>query len=277
MAGMAAKRSGWLIAMLLGVAAIVLIGTGFVNALPSMISGASRQAPIVVSQPPAVDFAAGPLLDSGYDVSFPQCGRLLPAPTEGFAIVGIHGGRPFADQPCFPDQAWWAQQHNGFAVYMNTEYTGEGDPAALGREMADDVAIRIRMQYLPEQTPVWLDVETDNYWRGTPEQHNALISAIANRLTELGHPVGVYSAPNLWRTITGGADPGMPIWLAIGKGTREKAENACGRVGFGGQTPSLVQWVQVAEDGALLDHNLICPGVTPTGLLLPTSSWQAGT
>ncbi len=271
------QRSWWLFGMLAGVAAIVLVGSGFVAALPAMISGAPREAPIVVTQPPAADFASGPLLDSGYDVSFPQCDRLLPPATEGFAIVGIHGGRPLRDQPCFPDQAWWAQQHNGFAVYMNTEFTGEGDPVALGREMADDVAIRIRMQYLPEQTPVWLDVETDNYWRGTTEQHNALIGAIANRLAELGHPVGVYSAPNLWRTITGGADPGTPIWLAIGTGTRDKAENACGRIGFGGRTPSMVQWIEPGPDGALLDHNIICPGVTPTGLLMPTSNWASET
>ncbi len=271
---MAGRGYGWLLGALVGIAAIVIVGSGLVAALPSMISGATRAEPITVAQPVAADFASGPLLDAGYDVSFPQCGRLLPPAGEGFAIVGVHGGRPFRDQPCFPDQIWWAQQHNGFAVYMNTEYTGEGDPVERGRAMADDVAIRMEMQYLPKQTPVWLDVETDNYWRGTPEQHNALIGAIANRLAELGHPVGVYSAPNLWRTITGGADPGMPIWLAIGRGSREQAEKACGRIGFGSRTPSLVQWVEPGPDGALIDHNIICADTSVTGLLMPTSNWQ---
>ncbi|MDQ1245656.1 MAG: hypothetical protein QG597_23, partial [Actinomycetota bacterium] len=219
------------VTIVLLLAVLVLVGSGFLAAVPSMIGGGPRLTPLNVAQPVPAPFPAGPRLNSGYDVSFPQCERLLPAASEGFAIVGVNGGRAFADQPCFPDQAWWAQQHDGFAVYMNTEYDGTAEPVALGARMAQDVVARMDTQLLPSQTPVWLDVETDNNWRGTSEQHNQLLQSIAASLAEYGHPVGVYSAPKLWRTITGGVDPGMPIWLAVGKGTREKAEAACGRVG----------------------------------------------
>lgn len=268
------RRSGCLmtsaVTFVLGLAAFVLVGSGFVAALPGMIGGGTRLAPLVITQPVPAPFPDGPRLNDGYDVSFPQCDRLLPAPTQGFAIVGVNGGRAFKDQPCFPDQAWWAQQHDGFAVYMNTEYDGTSDPVALGSAMAADVVARMDAQLLPSQTPVWLDVETDNNWRGTPEQHNQLLQSIAATLAEYGHPVGAYSAPKLWRTITGGIDPGMPIWLAVGTGTREKAEAACGRVGFGGREPSLVQWIENGPDGLPLDHDLICPGVDATGLLMPS-------
>lgn len=267
-------RSGCLMTIAVGLAAamaaIVLVGSGFVSALPSMLGGGTRLQPLEVAQASPAAFEPGPGSDTGYDVSFPQCATYLPEPTNGFAIVGVNGGRPFTDQPCFPDQVWWAQQHDGFAVYMNTAYDGTSDPVALGRSMAEDVVARMDRQYLPTQTPVWLDVETDNNWLGTADQHNALLAAIAARLTELGHPVGVYSAPKLWRNITGGVDPGMPIWLAVGRGTRDKAAQACGRIGFGGRTPSIVQWIEAGPDGALLDHDLLCPGVSATGLLLST-------
>lgn len=260
-----------IVVVVAAVAAVILVGSGFVAALPSFVGGTPAVAGISVAQAAAAPLAP-PRENSGYDVSFPQCASYLPPVTHGFAIVGVHGGRPFKDQPCLAEQAWWAQQHDAFAVYMNTEFTADMDPVSGGRAMADDAAARMDALYLPAQTPVWLDVETDNYWQGTREQHGQLIGAIAGRLAELGHPVGVYSAPRLWRTITGGVDPGMPIWLAIGKSTREQAERACATSGFGGRKPSMVQWIQTTGDGVPLDHDLICPDVEPAGLLMPGAS-----
>lgn len=254
--------------VVLAVAALALVGAGLVSALPSMVASGTAPRTIAVAQPEAVPFT-GPGTNLGFDVSFPQCGGYLPTPTDGFAIVGVHGGRPGKDQPCLPDQAWWAQQFDGFAVYVNTEYDGTADPVVAGVAIADDAIARMERQYLPSTTPVWLDVETDNYWQGTREQHIALIEAAGARFAERGHPVGVYSAPRLWRQITGGVDPGMPIWLAIGRNDRNAAERACQTSGFGGKRPSMVQWVQPRPDGTLLDHNVICPEVDPTGLLHP--------
>lgn len=258
-----------LVLVVLAVAALALVGSGLVSALPMMVAGGTSARTMVVTQPAAAPFA-GPSSNEGYDVSFPQCGTYLPEPTDGFAIVGVHGGRPSKDQPCLPEQAWWAQQFDGFAVYVNTEFDGVSDPVAAGVALADDAVARMDRQYLPSTTPVWLDVETDNLWRGTREQHVALLEAAAGRFAELGHPVGVYSAPRLWRTITGGVDPGMPIWLAIGPDDRQSAERACQTSGFGGRRPAMVQWVATRDDGTLLDHNLLCPEVDATGLLQPS-------
>lgn len=268
---MGSTRVAGVSALLLGVVAVLavaLIGGGLVSALPAMVADGTAPRAMVVNQPAAVTYP-GPTTNLGYDVSFPQCGTYLPSPTDGFAIIGVHGGRPGKDQPCFPEQAWWAQQFDGFAVYVNTEYDGVSDPSAVGELLAEDAIARMQRQYLPVGTPVWLDVETDNNWRGSREQHVLLLESAATRFAERGYPVGVYSAPRLWRTITGGVDPGTPIWLAIGKSTREKAEKACQTSGFGGRRPSMVQWVAPREDGTLLDHDLICPGVEPTGLLYP--------
>ncbi len=252
------------------VAVAILLGVGFTSALPELVGGQSAARNLVVTQPTVVPYA-GPRSNEGYDVSFPQCGSALPDTPGGFAIVGINGGRPFKDQECFPEQIWWAQQQNGFAIYANTEFDGVSDPVETGRLMAEDVVSRMSSQYLPAGTPVWLDVEIDNMWRGTTSQHRDLIEAMANRLTELGHPVGAYSAPKLWREITGGVDPGMPTWLAIGPNTREAAQRACDRPGFGGREPAMVQWIEIGPLGEEIDHNLICPGVDPSGLLMPVA------
>ncbi len=265
-------RSRWFLGGIgVGVGVIVIVTlllSGFTESLPSMVGGAANARNIVVQQPTPAPYP-GPRTNEGYDVSFPQCGQALPDTPGGFGIVGLTGGRPATDQECFGEQIWWAQQQNGYAVYVNTEYDGVTDPVAAGQAIADDAAGRLTSQYLPNKVPVWLDVETDNQWRGSRDQHRTVIEAAAARLAELGHPVGVYSAPRLWQEITGGIDPGMPVWLGIGENDRQSAEAACGRIAFGDRRPSMVQWIEQRPDGQVLDHDLICPGVDPAGLLLP--------
>lgn len=264
-------RWPWVVLGLVGIGcvAVLLLGTGFVSALPSLVGGGARLRDLEVSQPDAVPYK-GPRTNIGFDVSFPQCDIALPDTPGGFAIVGVHGGRPGKDQPCLEQQAWWARQQNGLAVYINLEDEGTGDPVFVGQDIAADAIDRIQSAWLPKQTPVWLDIETDNAWRGSTERHRQLIQATAVALAEAGHPVGVYSAPKLWLEITDGVDPGMPIWYAVGLGDRGMAERACQGKGFGGRQPSIVQWIEARPDGTLMDHDLLCEGVDPTGLLLPS-------
>lgn len=260
-----------LILLVVGVTVGVLLGTGLVAALPRLVGGGAGVKNLEVTQPPAVSYQ-GPRTNIGYDVSFPQCGTPLPDTPGGFAIIGIHGGRPFKDHDCVEELAWWARQQSGYAVYINLEDLGVGDAAEMGRKIAADAIERMQAVYLPKATPVWLDVETDNVWRGSNERHRALIQAAATELTDAGHPVGVYSAPRLWWEITDGVDPGMPVWFAIGEADRQSAERACTGNGLGGRRPSMVQWIDRLPNGDLMDHDLLCPGVDPTGLLIPASA-----
>ena len=61
----------------------------------------------------------------------------------------------------------------GYAVYINMEDDGTGDPVLAGRAIAEDAMERIQSVWLPKQTPVWLDIETDNSWRGSTERHDS--------------------------------------------------------------------------------------------------------
>ena len=65
---------------------------------------------------------------TGYDVSYPQCGKALP--TAAFGIVGVNNGIVFSANPCLgtgdgPSELAWAQQaaNHSPALYANT-----GDP-----------------------------------------------------------------------------------------------------------------------------------------------------
>ena len=73
--------------------------------------------------------AAPPSASStGYDVSYPQCGRRLPAPG-AFAIVGVNGGLPYSANPCLATQYQWATTSSGTkgpraSLYINTANPG---------------------------------------------------------------------------------------------------------------------------------------------------------
>lgn len=247
---------------------------GLIAVAPGFLAGLGVSARIAqtgrisVSQPPAQPWR-GPVPASGYDISYPQCGSPRIPGDSGFAIVGVNGGRPGLEQPCLAEQLSWARTQSGMAVYVNTEYLGKGSPAGVGVRTAKDAIGRMKAAEIPRNTPVWLDVETENDWSGDHEQHRELIQALARKIAAAGHPVGLYSAPKLWAEITGSADPGMPVWLAIGRGTRAQALEACAGPGLGGRPPSIVQWVQPGPGGHLLDHNVLCAQAPPTGLLSP--------
>ncbi len=61
----------------------------------------------------------------GYDVSYPQCGGVLPTPA-GFGIVGVNDGYPLSLNPCLGSELQWAQsaQSGAPAFYMNTASPG---------------------------------------------------------------------------------------------------------------------------------------------------------
>jgi len=194
--------------------------------------------------------------DHGYDVSHPQCRRILPG-TAGFGIVGINGGRPLSSNKCLATQAQWAAGKKGHAVYVNTGYPGTGDPVGYGRHIIDDAVAREHSAGVGGTTVWWLDVETVNTWAGTQQENATVLDAMAARLQDLGVRVGIYSTPAMWLQIAGTWEPGLPVWYATGSGTRATAVPACDR-SFAGSPTAIVQWVQVGKGGSF-DHDVVCP------------------
>jgi hypothetical protein len=231
------------------------------------LTARAQQAPQALAWPPPLLPGAPPLRTPlpapaatvttvGYDVSHPQCGRVLPA-DGGFAIVGVTGGRPMSSNRCVGSQLRWAAGKQGRAVYVNTGYPGVGDPVAYGRAVVDDAVARERAQSPGGTTVWWLDVETENTWAGTTRENATVLDAMAARLQELGLRVGIYSTPQMWEEIAGSWSPGLPVWYAIGPGTAAQAAAACASQ-LAGSSPAIVQWVQATGNGRL-DHNLVCP------------------
>ncbi|MFM6980836.1 MAG: hypothetical protein ACKOWE_05475 [Micrococcales bacterium] len=54
---------------------------------------------------------------SGYDVSYPQCGKVLPT-SFAFAVVGVNGGRVWDQHKCLDEMLTWAGE--GVQLYINT-------------------------------------------------------------------------------------------------------------------------------------------------------------
>src|SRR5437764_13542651 len=78
----------------------------------------------VALAPAAEARAAKTSTSRGYDVSYPQCGKQLPARPR-FGIVGVNGGIVYRPNPCASTELTWAQQaaNGNPAFYANT-----GDP-----------------------------------------------------------------------------------------------------------------------------------------------------
>ncbi len=210
-------------------------------------------APVLVHPHPPVSVQVG---GRGYDISYPQCGRTPPL-DGSFAIVGVNGGAPLTTNSCLSAQSDWARTKAAHAVYVNTAYSGVGDPVAYGKRLVDDAVSREHAAGAGSTSMWWLDVETTNVWRGTQRENATVLDSMAARIQQLGARVGVYSTSQQWSEITGDWTPGLPVWKATGSGTASSALAACSEQ-FAGSQVSIVQWVQ-RIDGHKLDHDLICP------------------
>ena len=222
-------------------------------------TGPSEPAPLLpgaptVTVPPKQPAASAP--GTGYDVSYPQCGRSLPSKA-AFGIVGVNGGAPLTSNKCFGAQFDWARGLPGRAVYINTSWSGTGDPVEYGRRLVTDAIERERAAGVRGVSMWWLDVELANTWNGTQQENATVLAAMAAQLQDAGVRVGIYSSPAMWAEIAGDWNPGLPVWNATGPGTRARARASCSE-SFAGSTSGMVQWVQKAGT-RLLDHNEICP------------------
>lgn len=191
---------------------------------------------LLLGTPSPASAAAG---EVGYDVSYPQCGTMLPTDA-AFGIVGVtgnstDGGRPFSTNPCLATQAAWAAATGEWGLYTNTANPGTSSPnwpaagvgfcatGALdagcayeyGRKAAADAVQRAQGALAgtgldPLGVTWWLDVEGSrtpgqdgNSWVGSGVVNAADLQGFADGLRQAGIPeVGVYSTRLQWDDIT---------------------------------------------------------------------------
>jgi len=197
----------------------------------------------------------------GVDVSWPQCGPLgMPVVQPGFVVVGVNGGKPFTDNACFARELQWAQTRTGFAAYLNIDAPRSGDPVAYGKRVALDGLARVQRAHVA--VPVlWLDVEILNHWTTSGATNVAVINAAIRTLQQHGVIAGVYSSAPMWQQITGGAQLGVPVWLATTVTDYRQLPQYCDS-GLGGRAADMAQYV--AWDGhQLVDVDVLCAHAIP--------------
>ncbi len=202
----------------------------------------------------------------GYDVGYPQCGERLPRDL-AFGIVGVSDGLAYGENPCLAEQYAWAltARRVAPAFYMNTgnpgpatvrtswyrtdgpRACGSGDEAGCaynyGYFAAQDAFDRAAARTGAASRSVWwLDVETMNSWSADVALNVESVRGSVDYLVSVaGVPaVGVYSTGYQWGQITGGAQLGLPTWVA-GASTAEEAPALCS-ASFTGGPVALVQY-----------------------------------
>ncbi len=203
--------------------------------------------------------------ERGFDVSYPQCGAVLPAGAD-FAVVGVDGGRPFDPNPCLAGQVAWAHGFGRPAYYVNAANPGprlsshwplgQREPRACSRAKPDSAACAFdygvnaardsfararaaaRAAGAPDvrRSTWWLDVEMHNTWESLEygerprflRNDTAVLAGMTRALHKRGvRVVGVYSTAHQWERITGGARlHRAPVWYA-GVGSASEARRRC--------------------------------------------------
>jgi hypothetical protein len=259
----------------------------FVLGLVSLLS--MTAAPALAAKPPV----SSQLSVAGNDISWPQCGKTLPA-GQAFGIVGVNDGLANNTNPCFSLELSWAQTSRGgtgqpaAALYANTANpghlsalwpasnsysgvavtnpygtcTGAEDAACAymyGYERAWDDAT-IRNVPNPGSFLWWLDVETDNSWSTTDLLSNkADLDGMTAYFKSIGAAVGLYSTAYQWGQIVGTNNPGGSLnglnsWLPGARNQKSAVSNCSLAPLTSGGRVTATQYVSSGFD---YDHSCI--------------------
>jgi hypothetical protein len=192
---------------------------------------------------PAIAAQARPAAaPTGYDISFPQCGKSYPS-GQAFAIVGVNGGKASNFNPCFADEWAWAKTSGGgtpppaqppaqlyvytgnpgdvLAQYNVTDWPTSGDTPygtcsgtwtddkpcswqyGYERATADIGFVREKVQPDPSSGKWWLDIETANSWTSDKAKNQASLEGMVYALQHVGATVGIYSTNGAWSSLFG--------------------------------------------------------------------------
>jgi len=200
----------------------------------------------------------------GYDISWPQCGGALPAPST-LAIVGVNNGSAFTTNPCFAREAAWAGLN--LSVYINLSAPDPAHPQQFANGPAGacppgaaacdsynygyNAAVNSIAQlhfagYAPKD--VWLDVETSNVWSPDTALNDQVIAGAISALEHAGATPGVYSTAYQYSVIAGAFRSSVPEWLATGIGLAIPSPG-CATASFTGGRVTLVQGFLGPLDG----------------------------
>jgi hypothetical protein len=256
------------------------------------MSRALLAAALLVSLSLVLAAAAGakakppPKTPTGYDVSYPQCGKSLPTNVL-FGMVGVNDGIVYSANPCLGTQLAWAERYEPAAiVYANTGDpgpalsshwpTGQASPQACDAAQPDSASCSydygwnaavdsyrdavnayVSLGKLPSgatQTPQpnewWLDVESANSWEPSTANNVAELRGEVDYLESQGAAsVGFYANAADWQTITGGttAFAAFPSWRP-GAGSRTAAQSYCGTAGVTGGPTKYSQYASGGFD-----------------------------
>jgi hypothetical protein len=193
---------------------------------------------------------AATAVPTGNDVSYPQCGQVLPT-GQAFGIVGVNGGLATTTNPCLSTELAWAATSTGATdqpgtqVYVNTANpglasavwptsnvdpsgtvvadpygtcTGQVDAACAyqyGWNRAnEDVNVRLAgATATPASSYLWyLDVETANSWSADQAANRADLEGMTGYFGSVGATTGIYSTSSQWSTIAGPVGPASNLY-----------------------------------------------------------------
>ncbi|HEX9969709.1 MAG TPA: hypothetical protein VGB03_06185 [Acidimicrobiales bacterium] len=215
----------------------------------------------------------------GWDVSWPQCGRMLgnlPKGRHGYAVIGVTRGHLYSVNECLVPEVAWSMENGALGgLYVNTNYpyrTEEPNLAAMFADACrgDDLpcqlyqyGLRGGRQAIVDANAVgvsaplwWIDVETVNRWSTDVHLNSRVVQGSVDALKEAGIRVGIYSTAYQWGVVTGGMQlPGVPLWIATG-GTIADGAPTCDNPAkrFAGGVAYMVQFLHEGLDG-----NVLCP------------------
>ncbi len=263
--------------------------TGLISGTPAAITQTSVQVT-------ALDTVGGAsasatftwTVNGAYDISYPQCGAILPSPA-GASIVGVNDGIVYSTNPCLGAESGWANGH-GLQFYANTGDPGPAysahwptaqsspeqctttDPNSAacsfdyGYNAARDsfqraVSALTNPSINPAASAWWLDVETGNSWETLESGYgqsasyqandtSALQGEVAGLQSEGVSAVGFYSTGYQWTQITGGTGStfGADPAWLAGYSSQAAARNACTATSFTGGRVTYTQYPSGAFD-----------------------------
>jgi hypothetical protein len=227
-----------------------------------------KQTPPKQTPPPAPSGPSYRPGDTGYDISWPQCGGAYPPQPYTVAVVGVNDGSAFTSNPCLASEARWAG--SDLEIYLNinspqsvddNDTSGPAGNCSPGNTecIAYNYGYNTALQSLSyaagqsASSPVaWLDVETagqcsssfptggNGYWSCNQQLNSSTIQGALDALRAHGEQAGVYSTSYQWSVITGGYTPSggqMGAWVA---GAQDN-QSWCSGHGFGGGSTRLLQ------------------------------------